>query len=230
MNILPFDPSTDILNIAIKTEKQYFSTTHSIGRKFSEELVLRLKSALKEVDLEFKDLSLIVVAKGPGSFTGLRVGMAVAKGLSSASNIPLVSLSTTEIYAYPLKLAQNAILPLIDAKKKRFYTALFKEGERLSGDKDLTVEQIGDLIANLDAVILTGSDAKVAYPFLCDEVTSRNLSTKILLDNLSYRDYGLSMIKLGKKLFEEQGADEITSGPTYVRKSDAELSLEYNKQ
>jgi tRNA threonylcarbamoyladenosine biosynthesis protein TsaB len=230
VNILAFDTSTDILNIAIKTEKQYFSTTHSIGRKFSEELVLRLKSALKEVDLEFRDLSLIVVAKGPGSFTGLRVGMAVAKGLSSASNTPLVSLSTTELYANPLKLAQSVILPLIDAKKKRFYTALFKDGKRLSADKDLTIEQIGTLIADLDTVILTGSDANEAHPSLCDEVTSRNLSIKILLDNLSYRDYGLSMITLGRKLFEEQGADEITSGPTYVRKSDAELSLEYNKQ
>lgn len=230
MNILAFDTSTDILNIAIKTEDQFFSTTHSIGRKFSEELVLRLNSALKEVGLEFNELSLIVVAKGPGSFTGLRVGMAVAKGISSAANIPLVSLSTTEIYAYPLKLTQSVVLPLIDAKKKRFYTALFKESKRLSADKDLTIEQIGDLITNLETVILTGNDAKSAFTALCDEVTSRNLNIKILLDNLSYRDYGLSMITLGKILFEEQGEDEITTGPTYVRKSDAELSLEYNKQ
>jgi hypothetical protein len=73
---------------------------------------------------------------------------------------------------------------------------------------------------------LTGPDAVSVAKQIRDEVTKRGKMAKIHVDTLAYRSYGESMIQLGKDLLETQGPDDIGSGPTYIRKSDAEVSLE----
>ncbi|MGI6466224.1 MAG: tRNA (adenosine(37)-N6)-threonylcarbamoyltransferase complex dimerization subunit type 1 TsaB [Sphaerochaetaceae bacterium] len=226
MNVLAFDTSSDVLSIAIESDKKYYNLTYTIGRNFSEQLVNQLKSSLESVNLSFKDLDLIVCSKGPGSFTGLRVGMAAAKGIAVASSKPFISLSSMEIYQYPLSETNQVILSVLDGKKERYYNALFINGKRLSEDSDLTIGQIVDFLVNYKEVVVTGYDAQQAFKKLCDEVTSRNLNIKLLLDPTHMGSYGQSMIELGKNLFLEQGGDPLGVGPTYVRKSDAELSLE----
>lgn len=225
MNILAMETATDVLHLALQTESGFCSETHTVGRRFSETLILKIQDICSRQDLAIGDLDLVVCTNGPGSFTGLRVGMASAKGISLAQSIPLVSLSTMQIMQYPLSLTTHIVLPLIDAKKQRFYGALFKEGVRLTDDTDLTMEQIATMITPFEEVVLTGYDASRAIGALRDEVTKRAIHTKIYLDPLKFRNYGESMIQLGKKLFEAEGPDDIGSGPTYIRKSDAEVSL-----
>lgn len=226
MNIIAVDTSSDILHITLQTKTAHISQTQTIGKKFSEELVPRMVAICAEAQISLRELDLIVCSNGPGSFTGLRVGMAACKGIALAGGIPLVSLSTLEVFAYPLQHASMPVLVVLDAKKQRYYGALFQAGERLSRDSDATVGKLSDIIAPFDSVLLSGPDAGKLEPLLRDEVTRRGLSTKIFLDNLQYRDYGESMILLGKNLLESAGPDDIGSGPTYIRKSDAELSLE----
>lgn len=226
MNILALDTSSDTLHLALDTGSSYLGTTRTIGRKFSEELVLRMKAICEEAGISLSELSLIVCANGPGSFTGLRVGMAAAKGISLAGGIPLVSLSTMDILHYPLRHVSLPVLCVLDAKKQRYYSALFHRGKRITADTDATLGMLCDLTADHDEIVVTGPDAEEAARRLGDEVTLRGMTKKIHVDDLFHRDHGQSMIILGKNLYEREGADDIGSGPTYIRKSDAELSLE----
>jgi tRNA threonylcarbamoyladenosine biosynthesis protein TsaB len=226
MNILALETSGEILHLALKTDRTFISHTQTIGRQFSEELVPRLVSLCSEAGLTLADLSLIVCANGPGSFTGLRVGMAAAKGIALAAGIPLVSLGTMDILAYPLSHATLPVLCAVDAKKQRYYCALFKGGKRDSKDMDASIPSIADLVGGYDELLVTGPDAHRLVPLLRDEITKRGGKTIFYIDTLKHRNYGESMIILGKILLEEEGPDDIGSGPTYIRKSDAEVSLE----
>jgi tRNA threonylcarbamoyladenosine biosynthesis protein TsaB len=226
VNILALETSSDVLHLALSTERQFIGSTCTVGRQFSEELVVRMKDLCAEASLKLADLSLLVCSNGPGSFTGLRVGMAAAKGVALAANIPLVSLGTMEIIAYPLSHAGMPVLAVMDAKKQRYYAAVFEAGERTTVDMDASVPVICDHIDRYEEILVTGPDAMKIVPALRDEVTIRGKTTKIFLDPLRYRSYGETMIQLGKKLLEEKGPDDIGSGPTYIRKSDAEVSLE----
>jgi len=226
MNTLALETSGEILHLALKTDRTFISHTRTIGRQFSEELVPRMLALCAEAGITLADLSLIVCANGPGSFTGLRVGMAAAKGVAMAAGIPLVSLGTMDILAYPLSHSGLPVLCAVDAKKQRYYCALFKNGKRESKDMDASIPSIADLIGGYDELLVTGPDAQKLVVLLRDEITKRGGKTFFYIDTLRYRSYGESMIILGNKLLTEEGPDDIGSGPTYIRKSDAEVSLE----
>ena len=230
MNTLALDTASDILHLALETDAGYFSETRTVGRRFSEELVVRMKSLCASAGLQLTDLDLIVCTNGPGSFTGLRVGMAAAKGVALAASIPLVSISTMEIMSYPLASVETPVLAVMDAKKKRYYGAFFTKGVRMSPDCDMSVRQLCERIGEYPSVIITGNDAEKVAALISDEVTQLAISTNISVDSLHYRDYGESMIQIGKNLLNTRGADDIGSGPTYIRKSDAEVSLEERKE
>ena len=90
MNILSLDTSTQTLSIALQTDNSYEERLISGNFSHSEDLLSEIESILSRAGLMLKDLKLLIVTKGPGSFTGLRVGMASLKGISSALNIPIV--------------------------------------------------------------------------------------------------------------------------------------------
>ena len=225
MKILAVDSSHEILHLALKGEGIHYSTSFTIGRRYTEELMSLMQQVLDKFSLSFKDLDLLVCSRGPGSFTGLRVAMSTIKGISLALNIPYVSVSTLETYAYPLYYSHSPVLVVLDAKKQRYYGAIFSEGERVTGDKDLTIEEICNLVTHYPTLIISGPDGaevKAKLDALKDDFA---IFPNLILDNLQNREYGPSMITLGEALFSVSGSDDIASGPTYVRLSDAEVSL-----
>ena len=116
MNILSLDTSTDVLSIALRTQKSYEERLISGNFSHSENLLSEILSFLQRAKLTLKDLDLLVAAKGPGSFTGLRVGIASLKGIRAASNAKLVSVPTLSAMAYPLRgLSAYPVLAVIDA-------------------------------------------------------------------------------------------------------------------
>ncbi|MGI6432321.1 MAG: tRNA (adenosine(37)-N6)-threonylcarbamoyltransferase complex dimerization subunit type 1 TsaB [Sphaerochaetaceae bacterium] len=225
MNVLAINTSTNLLHIALQTPHSYESQQVLLDRRFSEALMPKIEHICQKAKTRLDELSLVVCAKGPGSFTGLRVGMATAKGIALAAGIPFVSISTLEIAAYPLKECSRPILVTIDARKNRFYSALFVQGNMVGKEMDGSIDQLCAVCAPYNEVLVTGFDAHTCFPLLCDEVTLTGQKTKFYLDELRYRDYGESMIQLGTFLLQSQGADPLGSGPVYIRKSDAELSL-----
>lgn len=226
MNIIALDTASDCMHLAIDTGNTYMSMTKSAGRRFSEELVPQMISLCNDAQIKLSDLDLIVCANGPGSFTGLRVGMAVAKGVALGAGIPLVSISTMDMYQYPVQNQSSVVIPVLDARKSRFYCAVFKNGMRLSMDMDCTPEDLCHQIDHFPEVLVTGPDAQGFSILLRQALVANNSTTKVVADHLQRRDYGESLIILGINELEKRGPDPISSGPTYIRKSEAELSLE----
>lgn len=225
MNTLAVDSSHDVIHLALKGEGVHYSLSRTIGRRYTEELMELIEQALKTCSLTFKDLDLLVCSKGPGSFTGLRVAMATIKGMSLALSTPYVSISTLETFSYPLLYAAHPVLVVLDAKKQRYYGAIFEHGVRKTADADLTIDQMCNLVTKYERVILSGPDAKRVLHEM-DAIKSKFATfPNLLLDNIQNREYGPAMIVLGEALFKSDGEDDITSGPTYVRLSDAEVSL-----
>ena len=229
MNTLAVDSSHDAIHLALSGEGFHYSLSRTIGRRYTEELMAIMQEALDTYSLTYKDLDLLICSKGPGSFTGLRVAMSTIKGISLALAIPYVSISTLETFAYPLFHCETPVLVVLDAKKQRYYGALFEKGIRQTPDEDLTIEEICNLVTHYPTIIITGPDAlKVKTEIDTIKDKFAHFPT-LLLDNIPNREYGPSMVILGETLFKSEGVDDISSGPTYVRLSDAEVSLSERK-
>lgn len=95
------------------------------GYSHAEKLHVFIEDVLKELNLTFTDLSAIAVSQGPGSYTGLRIGVSAAKGLSFALNIPLIAVDTLATLAAQVQVSEGCIVPMIDARRMEVYSAIF---------------------------------------------------------------------------------------------------------
>jgi tRNA threonylcarbamoyladenosine biosynthesis protein TsaB len=96
-----------------------------IGYSHAEKLHVFIEEILQETKLSYKDLSAIAVSQGPGSYTGLRIGVSAAKGLCFALNIPLLSTDTLQVLATQVVAKKGLIIPMIDARRMEVYSAIF---------------------------------------------------------------------------------------------------------
>lgn len=97
------------------------------GYSHAEKLHVFIQETLRELQLTFGDLSAIAVSKGPGSYTGLRIGVSAAKGLCYALDIPLISVDTLTVLASQVNIDEGVIIPMIDARRMEVYSALFNK-------------------------------------------------------------------------------------------------------
>jgi len=138
MLILCLDTSGSYLNIALCREGQVIAGISKVADSgHSEMLSDELCRLIDGQDIKFKDIGLLAVTTGPGSFTGLRVGIAFAKGLATGLKLKAIPLNTLDAMAFSLNTEDQHMSPMIDAKKKEIYTALYdKKGGRpiLSGE------------------------------------------------------------------------------------------------
>jgi tRNA threonylcarbamoyladenosine biosynthesis protein TsaB len=125
---LAIDTSTDSCSIGLSQHGETIAelTWHS-GQSHTVELVPNIVSLLKHKETSPQSLTAVFVAKGPGSFNGLRVGISTAKGLALALNIPLVGVSTLEIGAYPFAFTRLPICPIHNAGRGEIATALYQQ-------------------------------------------------------------------------------------------------------
>jgi tRNA threonylcarbamoyladenosine biosynthesis protein TsaB len=95
------------------------------GYSHAEKLHVFIEECLQELQLIPKDLSAVAVSQGPGSYTGLRIGVSAAKGLCFALNIPLIAIDTLQVLASQLTATEGVIIPMIDARRMEVYSAIF---------------------------------------------------------------------------------------------------------
>jgi len=226
VNILAIDTSSDAIHLAlalgdeVSLFKRYEVQIVANGTRHSESLVPLMIGLCERNDLSFKDLDLLVCTNGPGSFTGLRIGMSALKGMSLASGIPLCSVSTMDALFGCASHFPGAIIPVIDARKKRFYTALYAEGRRQSADLDVTAPEMEALMEGYPSILITGFDGAA----FAEKLTS--YKGQLFVDENLCANLPLTLIRMGWEKFQKEGPDDIGVGPTYVRKSDAELALQ----
>jgi len=112
------------------------------GYTHAEKLHVFIEDVLKEAKLAFSDLNAIAVSMGPGSYTGLRIGVSAAKGLCYALTIPLIAIDTLELLARKITINGGVIIPMIDARRMESYTAVFDAGHNKI--RETKAEVIGD--------------------------------------------------------------------------------------
>jgi tRNA threonylcarbamoyladenosine biosynthesis protein TsaB len=229
VTILAVDTATAILAGALSTQEGNWYMEVDAGQRHSELLMDVTDQMMKIAGLRPTDLDLVACMKGPGSFTGLRIGFATAKGLCLSLGIPLRAIPTLDCMAAPYSQWPGMVLPVIDAKKHCYFTALYRRGERLSEYMDKAAADIGGLIADTslqhDLILLTGPDAAMLQSELPD-ILEHTLWNRIRLDpgcrkGRARELLDLVAIEVAKK--DSIANDAVFSGPLYVRKSDAEL-------
>ncbi len=221
MNILACDTSTQVMRISLcGDDGRFTSKMIDIDGMHTEYLIPEIQGLLSTLGLSMKELNLLACTQGPGSFTGLRISMSTLKGISLALHLPLLSIPTMEVLAHAVGFFPGAIVPVIDARKKRFYSAIFAEGERKCPDLDCDGDEVGRLLEGYPMALLTGPDALAFASHV------KGYTGKLVVDENRFRDIGFSLSRLAQKKFQEKGADDIGVGPTYVRHSDAEVALQ----
>ena len=172
MRILALDSSGLVAGVAlIQDDVLIAEYTTDYKKTHSQTLLPMLDELRRMVDLDLKSIDLIAVAAGPGSFTGLRIGSATAKGLGLALDIPLAAVPTVDALAYNLYGCEQLICPMMDARRKQVYTGIYRFADHelvtVSRQKAIAVEElIRELNALGEAVIFLGDGVTVYQEML----------------------------------------------------------------
>lgn len=221
MNILGIETATSNCSIAIASEdKMLGEFSCNVGMIHSSKLLPMIERLLLQLNFSIQDIGAIAVSKGPGSFTGLRVGMSLAKGLAFALNIPIIGIPTLEALAYQCLPTNLTICSMLDAKKKEIYTALYKWNKELikiTEEKAVSIDEIKDLVK--ENTLYIGDAINI---FLEKIGHSRNIQIAPF-DRCFPRASSVAILGLTK--LKEGIADNIDElKPLYIRRPDAEIA------
>ncbi|MCK0145969.1 tRNA (adenosine(37)-N6)-threonylcarbamoyltransferase complex dimerization subunit type 1 TsaB [Arenibacter sp. F26102] len=185
------------VSIAKNGEVIILKEDNSPNYSHSEQLHVFIQEALKEASLSFKDISAIAVSKGPGSYTGLRIGVSAAKGLCFSLDLPLISVSTLESLAKQgLGKKYDFIIPLLDARRMEVYSTVFNaDGKNIRETKAEIIHKESFLeFAEKGSVLLIGDGAEKCRSLL--EHSNFNyeskLPTALEMGEISYKKFKAS--------------------------------------
>lgn len=233
MLILAIDSATPSAGVALVDEnKVLYEELANYKKTHSETLMPMVERALKACECSINDISAIAVTVGPGSFTGLRIGMGTVKGLSLASGKPIVAVSTLETIAFNVHRVPAMVGVLLDARKQEVYTSLYDvSGEApaaLCEEYALTPEKFVELALkaaeehNYSQIILLGNGY---YPY---EDYFKEALGEMLVPVPSHfmlpRASALGNLAIAKTRNKEF-ADAFSLRPVYLRLSEAEYRL-----
>ena len=230
MTVIAFDTSHEMLDISISYtdpsgNSRVITFFEQIGLHHSEHLLPTLRTLLEEAGLSVTDIDLIVANRGPGSFTGLRIGMSTGKGLSCATGIPFVSVPSHDLYAFIHKDSSSPVLIVTDAKKQNFYCTLLKGGVKISPDLDASLDEIQHLLIPHAHILVSGPHAELFLERWSLIHPENAQSQTVRLAEGTRQPLTPYLITFGKIMYEVTGRDAPATGPIYIRRSEAEISL-----
>ena len=176
MLILAFETSAKAASVALHDGKKLLGEAYqNTGMTHSQTLMVMAEDALKQCGKTAADVTAVAVAEGPGSFTGVRIGAAAAKGFAWGREISCYGISTLEAMAYSLGIYQGYVCPVMDARRAQVYNALFyvNRGEitRIAPDRAIALSDLGAELKNLsEPVFLVGDGSNLCYNTLLEEV------------------------------------------------------------
>lgn len=231
MLVLSVDSSSKCATVALLNEDMVISE-YILNNKREHSVLLMgmIDKVLKDSNLSINDVDGFVVSKGPGSFTGLRIGMATIKGLSFGSNKPYVSVSTLEGLASSLTYFDGIICPIMDAVRENVFTAIYrcKNGtiETLIDCTSMDLPELKEKINKLnEKVILTGDGAIKHKEYLSQNIKNSYFAP-IHLNTVRASQIG----EVGLKLLKKGIKDDENSSPLYLKKPQAVRELEKRLQ
>ena len=231
MKILAIDTSSKICSVSILDDAMVIVEKHNDDEKtHSQKLMPLIDETLKEVNLTLDNIDLLACCLGPGSFTGIRIGISTVKAFADVKHIPIIGVTSLESLAYNVE-NEGLIASIIDAKHDNVYFALFKLAD---GKYQTIVEPTSDEISNLipllqqyeEKITFVGDGSTVHKDLLCKNISNyvfasekQNIQTSISIGKSAYNKYNC-----------EGYVKEYSVSPIYLKKSQAEINLENSKK
>ncbi|OPY63360.1 MAG: tRNA threonylcarbamoyladenosine biosynthesis protein TsaB [Syntrophorhabdaceae bacterium PtaU1.Bin034] len=219
--VLGLDNSLDFLNLVLARNDQLIEERHAKAEQHSSQVLPdKVSQLLADHGYTPKDVSTLIVSLGPGSFTGVRVGLAFCKGMAEALGIPLIGVPTQDILAQPFGfLAGYYLCPLIDAKKGEVFFALYRVEDgtvvRIDGFHALKPDQLRDRVP--EPCLCFGSGVK-----LCRSVLTAIEGVRLIEQGFD-RVSGEALLRTGLARRITNGHEDVA--PLYGRKSEAEIKF-----
>jgi tRNA threonylcarbamoyladenosine biosynthesis protein TsaB len=212
---LAIDTSTEILSVALKADKGWAEASMDTGLRHAESVMGLVDFCLERAGIERSALGLVACARGPGSFTGLRIGMATSKGIAAALGVPWVSVPTLDALAWGLDCFPGAVAPIVDGRQGRIYSAIYRRGERISDWLDIHLAKLAALLDTYAEALVTGPDAELFREFAAERSGFR-------IDERARTPAARAIAILGTRAFLCDGAESPDDGPLYLRPSGAD--------
>lgn len=224
MNLLAVDTSTNSCSVALFSDHRLLAeVVYTAGKTHSRHLMAIIHEILSRCNCEPADMGGIAVTRGPGTFTGLRIGISTVKGLAAATGTPVVGVSSLAALAHPLAMMARPVVAMIDARRGEIYHAIYNAK---AGSMELTApvavstpETVALKIPS--KAILVGSGA------VCYREVFENRGVQVRFEAATghvIRASSVGMLAMAR--FERQESDPIdTLVPEYIRKSDAQIQM-----
>lgn len=220
MLILAFESSAKSASVALVRDGALLSQySQCSGLTHSRTLLPMAEDMLKNAEIELKDIDMIAVAHGPGSFTGIRIGVSTVKGLAWAADKPCVGVSTLEAMAWHGLAVGGYVCPVMDARRSQVYNAIFeiKDGRpcRISEDRPIALSDLAEELRALNAPVLLVGDGTALAKAYFDKVS---IPCSAAPENLRWQSaWGVAMAAADKPM---QSSAELNC--VYLRLSQAE--------
>ena len=224
MLILAFETSAKAASVALADEGKLLGESYqNTGLTHSQTLLSMAEALLKNCGKTPDDVTAVAVAAGPGSFTGVRIGVAAAKGFAWGAEIPCCGVSTLEAMALGFGVWQGYVCPVMDARRSQVYNALFHvekgECQRIREDRAISVQELGEELKNFnEPIFLVGDGSTLCYNTLLESVP------QLIAPQEHRMQQRAAGVALAAKRQLAQGAvtDAAALTPNYLRLSQAE--------
>lgn len=223
MNILAIDTSNQVLGVAILRDGQIIGEMITkVKKNQTSRLMPAVHQLMKDVEMDPDQLDKIVVAKGPGSYTGVRIGVTTAKSLAWALAIPVVGVSSLEILAYQGRFYNSFISPFFDARRQRIYTGLYEwnENQFISVHEEMNIpmkDWLEKLGAHDKEIMFLSPEINLYKPLIIEHLGSRAIFPEDMLHMA--KPSNLALIGMNR-----DADDKHSLVPNYLRLAEAEAN------
>ena len=225
MLICGIDTATSQVSVAVGGHEGVLASTQSVrGRQHAEVLTPAIDFTCKQARIELSEISVVAVDLGPGLFTGLRVGVAAAKAMAYALDVPMIGVSSLDLLAFPVRFTSRLIVAAVDARRGELFYAFYRQvpggvqrlGDHRVGSPD---DLASELMASGEECLLVG-DGAVRYR----EVFEGLKKCEIVEEGFSYPSASSLVLLAHARALREQWVKPWDLQPLYLRKPDAEIN------
>ena len=224
MLLLAFETSAKAASVALfEGDRLLGESYQNTGMTHSQTLMVMAEDVLKTAGKTAREVEAVAVAEGPGSFTGVRIGVAAAKGFAWGRELPCCGVSTLEAMALGLGMYEGYVCPVMDARRSQVYNALFYVNrgtvERIAPDRAISLEELGNELNKLEkSIFLVGDGSDLCYNTLSEAVPNLILPPE---HRKHQRAVGVGLAAI-RKLAAGEICDGAALTPNYLRLSQAE--------
>lgn len=225
MLIIGIDTATAQVSVAVGGHEGVLASTQSLrGKQHAEVLTPAIEFTCRQARIELNEISVVAVDLGPGLFTGLRVGVASAKAMAHALNVPMIGVSSLDLLAFPVRFTSRLIVATIDARRGELFYAFYRQVP--GGVQRISPHQVGspddlasEILASGEECLLVGDGAQ-RYR----EVFEGLKKIEIVEEGFAHPSASSLVMLAHAQALREQWVKPWDLQPLYLRKPDAEIN------